>query len=128
MPDAGDPVRTVRATVIHARADGAYVRELALPAGSSLADAVRASGLLQAQPALAASGFDVGVHGRLRSPDTLLADGDRVEVYRRLTIDPKEARRIRAELRAGRAGSRKSAVGRRDRGGGGAAGGGGADA
>jgi putative ubiquitin-RnfH superfamily antitoxin RatB of RatAB toxin-antitoxin module len=35
----------------------------------------------------------------------LLRDGDRVEIYRPLTVDPKEARRVRAEVRRRRKGS-----------------------
>jgi putative ubiquitin-RnfH superfamily antitoxin RatB of RatAB toxin-antitoxin module len=54
--------------------------------------------------ALAAAGHDpagggVGLHGRRVTLDALLADGDRVEVYRALSADPKEARRRRARLR-----------------------------
>lgn len=41
----------------------------------------------------------VGVHGRRVSLDTRLADGDRVELYRALSADPKEARRRRAKRR-----------------------------
>lgn len=53
--------------------------------------------------ALAAAGRDaaagVGIHGRRATLDTPLADGDRVEVYRVLSADPKEARRRRARPR-----------------------------
>lgn len=53
--------------------------------------------------ALAAAGRDaasvVGIHGRRVAPQTPLADGDRVEVYRALSADPKEARRRRAKPR-----------------------------
>lgn len=47
---------------------------------------------------LAATG-GVGIHGRRISLDTRLADGDRVEIYRTLSADPKEARRRRAQAR-----------------------------
>jgi uncharacterized protein len=90
----------VRATVVHAGSAGSFHRHVELPAGSTLADAVRASGLLEMEPALAERPLDTGVFGRMRSPETELRDGDRVEVYRPLTIDPKEARRVRAEVRA----------------------------
>ena len=53
--------------------------------------------------ALVASGFEVnlekqafGIHGRRATLDHPLAEGDRVEIYRPLAIDPKEARRLRA--------------------------------
>jgi putative ubiquitin-RnfH superfamily antitoxin RatB of RatAB toxin-antitoxin module len=40
----------------------------------------------------------LGVFGEPATPETRLRDGDRVEVYRPLQIDPKEARRRRARL------------------------------
>ena len=67
--------------------------ELRLPDGATLADALRASGLLERHPELA--GGRVGVWGKLRAPEDLLRDGDRVELYRPLQVDPKEARRQR---------------------------------
>ncbi len=41
----------------------------------------------------------VGIHGRRATLDTRLADGDRVELYRALSADPKQARRRRAKPR-----------------------------
>ena len=41
----------------------------------------------------------MGVFGRAVRPDTALNDGDRLEIYRGLTFDPKESRRRRAEHR-----------------------------
>lgn len=70
------------------------VAALTLPAGSTLAQALRASGLLE-RHALAPETMRCGVWGRPQAPDWPLRDGDRVEVYRVLTVDPKEARRLR---------------------------------
>jgi len=67
-------------------------RQLTLAAGSTLADAVRASGLFEAEPP---AGLGFGIWGRRQPASTVLRDGDRVEVYRALTVDPKEARRLR---------------------------------
>ena len=67
---------------------------LALPAGASVADALAASGLVQ-RHMLPAVGLRLGVWSKLREPAALLRDKDRVEVYRPLTVDPKEARRQR---------------------------------
>lgn len=54
--------------------------------------------------ALAAAGRsaarNVGIHGRRADLEVRLADGDRVEIYRSLSADPKEARRRRAQRRA----------------------------
>ena len=70
------------------------VVSLDLSAGSSVADALRASGLLE-RHALALEDLRCGVWGRVQPPDWALRDGDRVEIYRALTVDPKEARRLR---------------------------------
>jgi len=70
------------------------VVSLDLPVGSSVADALRASGLLE-RHALAVEVLRCGVWGRVQPLDGVLRDGDRVEVYRALTVDPKEARRLR---------------------------------
>jgi putative ubiquitin-RnfH superfamily antitoxin RatB of RatAB toxin-antitoxin module len=66
---------------------------LLLPSGSTAAQALAASGLLTECPELAQA--PMGVWGRACSPDHLLRDLDRVELYRGLTVDPKEARRLR---------------------------------
>jgi uncharacterized protein len=60
-------------------------RTLKLPAASTLADALRAAGVTA----------EAGVWGRVRDPSTPLRHGDRVELYRPLVVDPKEARRLR---------------------------------
>lgn len=66
---------------------------LRLPRGAPLSQALQASGLAQ-RHALAAGGT-VGIWGRVKPLETPLRDRDRVEVYRPLTVDPKEARRLR---------------------------------
>ena len=71
--------------------------ELTLPAGSCVGDALRASGLAQRYPALDLAGATLGVWGALAAADRLLRDRDRVEVYRPLLVDPKEARRRRQQ-------------------------------
>lgn len=80
----------LRVEVVYARAEGAEVVEVRLPDGATVRDAVLASGIGE---------FDLGrlgIFGRTVSADTRLTDGDRVEVYRPLALDPKEARRRRA--------------------------------
>ena len=43
------------------------------------------------------NGAAFGVWGKVRGPDYLLREGDRVELYRALKADPKEARRTNAQ-------------------------------
>lgn len=63
--------------------------------GATVGDALRASGLLVRHPAIDLGVLKVGVWGRVQPLDALLRERDRVEVYRPLTVDPKEARRLR---------------------------------
>jgi putative ubiquitin-RnfH superfamily antitoxin RatB of RatAB toxin-antitoxin module len=67
---------------------------LALPAGSTVSDALVAAGLLAAGSPLP-EGATCGVWSRRCDRGRALRDGDRVELYRALTVDPKEARRLR---------------------------------
>ncbi len=97
--DPVDPVdrpdAVLRVEVAYCAGPGqADVVELVLPVGVCAADAVRASGVLQ-RHGLVEDGLKLGVWCKLRPPDTPLRDRDRVEIYRPLTVDPKEARRQR---------------------------------
>ena len=90
-------VRVVRVSVVLAEPAGVRSVELSLPVPARLAEAAHASGLWHP-----ASGLDLGLWGHRLPGDTELADGDRVEIYRPLLIDPKDARRHRATLRRAR--------------------------
>ncbi len=78
---------------------------LSLPAGATVAAALQASGLLE-RHALAPEGLRVGVWGKLREPGSSLRERDRVEIYRALIVDPKEARRQRYQRHRERAAAR----------------------
>jgi putative ubiquitin-RnfH superfamily antitoxin RatB of RatAB toxin-antitoxin module len=67
--------------------------QLRLPAGATAREALQASGLLAEFPGLVDAAM--GVWGRNCDGDQPLRDLDRVELYRPLTVDPKEARRLR---------------------------------
>lgn len=68
--------------------------ELRLAPGATVADALQASGLL-GRHALQLEALRVGVWGKAKDLATPLRDRDRVEIYRPLKVDPKEARRQR---------------------------------
>jgi uncharacterized protein len=86
----------LRITVVYALPEGPFVREMLVPPGTTVRQAVERSGLLQSVPSLDLGALAAGVWGRLCPLEQLLADGDRVEVYRPLECDPKHARRARA--------------------------------
>ncbi len=80
--------------VVYALPGRQVMRRIALPEGSTLADAIRASGLAEEFPEID-SGC-VGIYGKPAAVDAILRDRDRVEIYRPLQADPKEVRRTRA--------------------------------
>ncbi len=82
--------------VAYAGAARQVVRRVALPAGSTVMQAIEASGLARDIPGLVIDPAHLGIFSRKATPDQLVGEGDRVEIYRPLTLDPKEARRRRA--------------------------------
>ncbi|WP_409997556.1 RnfH family protein [Curvibacter sp. APW13] len=68
---------------------------LSLPDGSAVRQAILASGLLAGLSEAELAMLECGVWGRKVSLGHGLRDGDRVELYRSLKVDPKEARRLR---------------------------------
>lgn len=81
---------------------------LQLPPGSTLADALQASGLAQ-RHGLASDALEAGIWSRAKPLTTPLRDRDRVELYRPLQVDPKEARRLR--YRGQRSSARRGGAG-----------------
>ena len=95
MADAdGAPTLHV-AVACSPRAGEAFEVDVELPAPATAWDAVRASGVLDRWPELASGEPSVGIWGRVTGAATVLRDGDRVELYRPLAVDPQEARRRR---------------------------------
>ena len=86
----------MKVEVIYALPAAADAVSVSLPAGATLRGAVLASGMLQRHPEIALEKQAFGIFGKRAALDARLAPGDRVEVYRALAIDPKEARRRRA--------------------------------
>jgi putative ubiquitin-RnfH superfamily antitoxin RatB of RatAB toxin-antitoxin module len=70
-------------------------RLLVLQPGATVRQAIAQCGLPWSAESEAASPLKIGVWGQLRSLDHVLRDGDRVEIYRALLIDPMDARRVR---------------------------------
>lgn len=88
--------------VAYARPDRQWVIKVDLPLGATALDAVRASGLASMCPEVVPERAALGVFGKAVPAHHPLCDCDRVEVYRPLAADPREARRARAK-----AGSRR---------------------
>ena len=80
----------LKVEVVYALPSREKIVSLALPEGATVLDALLKAGLGKEN--------SVGIFGEPATLDTRLRDGDRVELYRPLKIDPKEARRRRAKL------------------------------
>jgi putative ubiquitin-RnfH superfamily antitoxin RatB of RatAB toxin-antitoxin module len=89
-------VRKLNVEVVYALPTGEDAVGVAVSAGSTLRDALLESGLALRHPEIDPVRVRLGVFGRERSPNEPVADGDRVEVYRALKVDPRQARRERA--------------------------------
>ena len=72
-----------------------FLRELQVELGTTLEQAVRLSGLLEAAPEVDLDNMAVGIYAKKKTLDTVLREHDRVELYRPLIADPKNARRRR---------------------------------
>jgi putative ubiquitin-RnfH superfamily antitoxin RatB of RatAB toxin-antitoxin module len=87
---------TLEVEVVYALPGSEDAVTVRLPAGATVGDAVAASGILTRHPEIAATSQQFGIHGERAEPGAAVFDGDRVEIYRPLVLDPKEARRKRA--------------------------------
>ncbi|WGS48425.1 RnfH family protein [Paraburkholderia sp. D15] len=83
--------------VCYATADEQALVVVELPEGATLQQALDASGILQRFPRIDLATQKVGVFGKVKTLDTVLADHDRVEIYRPLLVDPKLSRQRRVE-------------------------------
>lgn len=88
--------RSIAIEIVYAVRAEQPVLALSVAEGTTVDEAITLSGLLQRYPAIATRTTEVGIYGQLVRRDTILREGDRVEIYRPLIADPKQARRRRA--------------------------------
>ena|SRR5689334_11150503 len=91
--------RRIRVEVAYAEAGRQTLLELEVPEGTTVAQAIALSGIEATYPRINVGEMKTGIFGTLVPRQTQLREGDRVEIYRDLTIDPKEARRRRSGRR-----------------------------
>lgn len=83
--------------VVYALPEQQRVVRVSLPTGACVIDAIRASRLLSEFPEIDLAVNVVGVWGRVAGLEQSLRARDRVEIYRPLAVDPKQARVYRAQ-------------------------------
>ncbi|MBD2838654.1 RnfH family protein [Pseudomonas sp. JM0905a] len=88
----------IRVEVVYAQAGRQQLLRLSVPRGINARDAVLRSGMEAHFPELDLAGCPLGIFGKslLKPEERVLEEGDRVEIYRPLIADPKEARKQRA--------------------------------
>jgi putative ubiquitin-RnfH superfamily antitoxin RatB of RatAB toxin-antitoxin module len=86
--------------VVYALPEKQYLRQVKLAEGSSVEQAILASGLLELRRDIDLTQNKVGIYSRPVKLQDEVNDGDRIEIYRPLIADPKELRRQRAERSA----------------------------
>ena len=89
--------KRIRVEVAYALRDRQVLLAGDLEVGCTVEQAIRRSGILEAFPEIDVARARVGIFGREVSLDAQMRDGDRVEIYRPLIADPKDARRERAQ-------------------------------
>ncbi|MDD5580748.1 MAG: RnfH family protein [Methylobacter sp.] len=82
--------------VAYARPEEQVIIVLKVPDGTTIETAIKASGLLSRFQEIDLSEAKVGIFGKVCKLDQIVRQGDRIEIYRPLVHDPKEARRQRA--------------------------------
>ena len=82
--------------VAYALPDKQSLISIKIKNGSTLKDAIEASGILEAFQQIDLTKDRVGIFAKFATLDTILRDKDRVEIYRSLIADPKKARKERA--------------------------------
>jgi uncharacterized protein len=90
-----DHAKPIRVEVAYANPAEQYCAVILVPRGTTLRGVIERARLCERFPEIDLSVNRVGVYGALRELEALAQEGDRVEVYRRLSVDPKTARRQR---------------------------------
>lgn len=93
MPD-------IAVEVVYALPEKQYLYSVKVAEGSSVEQAIKASGLLELRSDIDLQHNKVGIFSRPVKLQDEVQSGDRIEIYRPLLADPKELRRQRAERAA----------------------------
>lgn len=96
-----DPVQqdALQVYVIYATPQDEFIHPMRVAPGTTIGQAIEASGVLEQFPEINLVTQPVGIYGKKKALDTVLRERDRVEIYRPLLADPKESRRKRAAKR-----------------------------
>lgn len=85
--------------MVYATAEQQWLLVVDVAPGTTLREAVRLSGIAEQVPGLDIDACPLGIFGKvvIEAAQQVVVDGDRIELYRPLVIDPKEVRKQRAD-------------------------------
>ena len=83
--------------VAYASANQSWLIPVEVEEGTTVQQAITSSGILQQFPDIDLQTNKVGIFSKIIELDVPVRAGDRIEIYRPLVLDPKAARRLRAE-------------------------------
>ena len=83
----------VNVGVAYANAEKQVWLKVELADGCTVIDAIEESGILDLFPEIDLEQQKIGIYGKMTQPDAKLKEGDRVEIYRAITADPKTVKR-----------------------------------
>lgn len=92
---SNNPAQFIAVEVVYAKPDEQVLLPLSVPQGTTAQSVLEGSGLLVRYPEITQP-IKVGIFGVICPLDYVLKAGDRLEIYRALRHDPKDARRQRA--------------------------------
>lgn len=87
----------IKVELVYALPEEQRIFQLEVEQGTTVEAAMKLSGILDQYPEIDLKKNKVGIYGQAVTLGTVLQHQDRVEIYRPLTIDPKAARKLRAE-------------------------------
>jgi len=99
---SGEGKHLLRVEVVFSSPDEQVLLALAVEDGTTVGQVIERSGIASRFPEIGEVPARVGVFGKRTRLDAAVRDGDRIEIYRPLTADPKEVRRARARLSEGK--------------------------
>jgi len=91
--------RNIKIEVAYATPTQQLIIPLEVPDGTTIASAIERSGILVRYPEIDLTQQKVGVFSQARLLTDCVEEGERIEIYRPLLLDPKEARKLRAAAR-----------------------------
>lgn len=95
-------MKRIHIEVVYASKTKQHLIKLSVNEGSTIETAIEQSGILTLYPEINLAKHKVGIFSKVKALSDEIKEGDRIEIYRPLLIDPMEARRAKAKMNARR--------------------------